>query len=68
MKKRVCSDENINRVLQLAQKLLLCADDGDESRSDEGCGVLYAIVRDCAYKIENAALKEKEVHRLRGIV
>jgi hypothetical protein len=38
------------------------ADEGDANREDNGCGVLYGLVRDCAYKIRRLAEAEKEVH------
>ena len=60
-------DDTIAKILALAGKLLSCADKGDLKRTDDGCGVLYGIVRDCAYKIIIAAEKEKKDHQNRGI-
>jgi hypothetical protein len=54
-------------VLDLARQLLFIADKGDMQREDEGCGVLYGIVRDSAYKIRTQAQQEKEAHRQRGM-
>jgi len=34
---------------------------------DDGCRVLYGIVRDCAYKIRAQAECEREAHKIRGI-
>ncbi|MFP4164555.1 MAG: hypothetical protein ACLFQB_11960 [Chitinispirillaceae bacterium] len=60
-------NRNIMEVLELARQLLFCADRGDLQREDAGCGVLYGVVRDCAYRIQNQAGREKEAHRARGI-
>jgi len=58
---------NILKVMELSQQLLFCADKGDMQREDDGCGVLFGIVRDCAYKLHDAAQKEKLNHLNRGI-
>jgi len=42
------------------------ADQGDMDREDTGCGVLYGVLRDCAYKINKLAEQEKEVHIKKG--
>lgn len=61
------SNKNINRVLELSHKLLSIADRGDIQRRDDSCGVLYGIVRDCAYKILDAANKERSRHMEKGV-
>ena len=61
------TNKNINRVLELSRKLLFWADRGDLQRKDDSCGVLYGIVRDCAYKINDAANKERSRHIEKGI-
>ena len=57
---------NIRKALELADQLIELADDGDEYRDDDGCGVLYGVVRDSAYKIKAQAEKEVRKHRLDG--
>ena len=42
------------------------ADKGDIEREDGGCGVIYGIVRDFAYKIKDLAEKEIVKHKNRG--
>lgn len=59
--------KNILCVIKLSKELLLIADRGDLQRKDDSCGVLYGIVRDCAYKIINAAEKEQTRHIQKGI-
>ena len=61
------TNKNIERVLELSRKLLFSADRGDIQRDDDSCGVLYGIVRDCAYKIIDTANKERLRHIEKGI-
>jgi hypothetical protein len=42
------------------------ADQGDADREDTGCGVLYGVLRDSAYKIQQLAKKEKGRHQAKG--
>ncbi len=58
---------NIQKTLDLAKQLLFLADVGDLQREDAGCGVLFGVVRDCAYKIQAQASREREMHKARGI-
>ncbi len=59
-------NENILRVLEHVRQLLFLADKGDMQREDDGCGVLYGIVRDSAYKMRAQAEMERENHKRRG--
>jgi hypothetical protein len=43
------------------------ADMGDADREDTGCGVLYGILRDSAYKLRKLAEEEKKAHILKGL-
>lgn len=61
------TNRNILRVLELSRKLLFSADRGDIQRNDDSCGVLYGIVRDCAYKMIDAASKERIRHIETGL-
>ena len=60
-------NEHIAEVLEMSRQLLVLADMGDLDSEDDGCRVLYGIVRDCAYKIRAQAEREREVHKIRGI-
>jgi hypothetical protein len=60
-------NEHIVEVLEMARQLLILADMGDLDSEDDGCRVLYGIVRDCAYKIRAQAEREREGHKMRGI-
>ena len=60
-------NEHIVEVLEMARQLLILADMGNLDSEDDGCGVLYGIVRDCAYKIRAQAERERDAHKIRGI-
>ncbi len=59
-------DKNIKKTLKLAEEMLDLADNGDAVREDAGCGVLYGVLRDSAYKIRKLAETEKEAHMKRA--
>lgn len=60
------SNENIKATLQLANTLLELANKGDLEREDVGCGILYGIMRDAAYKLKKIAESEKALHEKMG--
>ena len=64
---RECN-KHIVEAIELARRLIILADEGEAHAEDDGCVLLYGIVRDCAYKIRRQAQKEKEAHIARGIV
>lgn len=59
-------DENIKKTFDLVDAMLRLADAGDASREDVGCGVLYGVLRDAAYKLQRLAETEKDAHRKKG--
>lgn len=59
-------DQHIKKTLQLADQMMHLADCGDADREDVGCGVLYGILRDAAYKIKKQAEAEKKAHMAKG--
>jgi hypothetical protein len=60
-------NSHIREALEMARKLTLLADLGEAASRDDGCRVLYGVVRDCAYKIRASAEKERDAHRVVGI-
>ncbi len=56
------TNECLKRTLELAARMLELADAGDAVREDVGCGVLYGVLRDSAYRIERLAAAEQEAH------
>lgn len=62
---RPCNDILI-QTLDLVDRMIEIADEGDLAREDAGCGVLYGILRDSAFKIKKLAEEEKEAHMRKG--
>ena len=62
---RACN-ETIRKTLEMTEGMLELADKGDAVREDVGCGVLYAVLRDSAYKIRKLAEAEREAHSKKG--
>jgi hypothetical protein len=42
------------------------ANQGDADREDTGCGILYGVMRDTAYKLKKIAEEEKRNHVAKG--
>jgi hypothetical protein len=62
---RACN-ESIQRTLEMTERMLHLAQEGDRVREDVGCGILYAVVRDSAYKIRRLAEAERDAHVKKG--
>jgi len=56
------SDQCLKRTLELTERMLRLADAGDAVREDPGCGVLYGVLRDSAYKLQQMAAAERRAH------
>jgi hypothetical protein len=50
----------------MADLMLKLADQGDAVRQDVGCGVLYGVLRDSAYRIKKLAEVERDAHLRKG--
>ena len=59
-------NHNIRKTLNLVDEMIRVADKGDIEREDNGCGILYGVLRDSAYKVKKLAEQEKEKHILKG--
>jgi hypothetical protein len=59
-------DEVLKETLKLAQSMLTLAERGDQAREDNGCGVLYGVLRDAAYNLRKLAEQEKAAHIKKG--
>ena len=59
-------NKNIRKTLILVEKMIELANAGDEDRDNVGCGILYGVLRDSAYKVKSLAEKEREAHRRKG--
>jgi hypothetical protein len=60
---RKAAESNLRQVIELSGEMMRLADKGDQEREDAGCGVLYGMLRDAAYKIRQVAEAEREAHR-----
>jgi hypothetical protein len=59
-------DRNIQQTIQLTQAMIRLADKGDAEREDTGCGILFGVLRDAAYKLWRLAEEEKKRHLEKG--
>mgnify|MGYP000730073602 CR=1 FL=1 len=51
-------NHNIRKTLNLVDEMIRVADKGDIEREDNGCGILYGVLRDSAYKVKKLAEQE----------
>jgi hypothetical protein len=56
----------LRKTLELVDLMNQVADAGDLAREDTGCGVMYGVLRDSAYKIKKLAEAEREAHIRKG--
>lgn len=59
-------DQNIKKTIEIANQMISLATKGDADREDAGCGVLYGIMLDSAYRIRKLAEAEKREHIKKG--
>jgi len=59
-------DSSIKETLELVEKMIRLADHGDSVREDDGCGVLYAVLRDSGFRIKKLAEDERWAHMRKG--
>ena len=62
---RPCN-ESIEKAIDLVKNMLALADEGDMASEDTGCGVLYGVIKDYAFKIKKLAETEKDNHIKKG--
>ncbi|MDD5596697.1 MAG: hypothetical protein PHV82_02050 [Victivallaceae bacterium] len=56
-------NKHIRETLDYVRSLIILADDGERDSEDDGCRLLYGVVRDCAYKMKYEAERERDVHQ-----
>lgn len=59
-------DESILKVIALTEDMLTLSEEGDAVREDAGCGILYGVLRDSAYRIKKLAEEERLNHIRKG--
>ena len=57
---------HIVKTLKLVDEMIYLADRGDLDREDNGCGILYGVLRDSAFKLKKLAEEEKINHIRKG--
>ncbi len=62
---RPCNLHIIN-TLKLIDEMIYLADQGDADREDNGCGILYGVLRDSAFKLKKLTEEEKLNHIRKG--
>ena len=65
MRVKPCNLHIIN-TLKLVDEMIDLADRGDIDREDNGCGILYGVLRDSAFKLKKLAEAEKLNHIRKG--
>ncbi len=61
------ADQCLEQTLELVEHMLRLADTGDAVRQDKGCGVLYGVLRDSAYKLKRLAEAERRAHHQKKV-
>ena len=57
---------HIINTLKLVDEMIYLADQGDADREDNGCGILYGVLRESAFKLKKLAEEEKLNHIRKG--
>ena len=57
----------IRQALLMADELVSLAETGGGHSEDDGCMLLYGIIRDCGHVIRDRAQKERTLHQLLGL-
>ena len=52
----------ISSILELADRMIAISEQGFGSCDDDGCLLLNGLVRECAYRLRDAAELERKVH------
>jgi hypothetical protein len=60
-------NKHLQKSLELAKEMITLADEGESDSLDNGCRILYGIMRDCAYKIKTQAENEAKKHLFKTI-
>ena len=60
------NNENLLKTVRLTREMLALADEGDRDRNDDSCGIVYGVLRDCAYRLRKLAEEECDKHKDAG--
>ncbi|HEY5998050.1 MAG TPA: hypothetical protein VI078_01940 [bacterium] len=59
------ADLQIRSILEMADRMITISEQGFMSSNDDGCLLLNGLLRECAYRLRDAATREQEVHRMK---
>ena len=62
------ADDHFQTIIDLSDRLAAVAEVGFYNFEHEGCLLLNGIVKDCAFRLRDAAEAERKAHRTKGIV
>lgn len=60
------ADLQIRSISEMAELMLVISEQGLSSCEDDGCLLLNGMVRECAYRLRDAAELERKAHLSRG--
>lgn len=59
-------DLQIRSILEISDRMLVISEEGFMSCDDDGCLLLNGMVRECAYRLRDAAEQEWQAHGTKG--
>jgi hypothetical protein len=59
------SEVHISSILEIADRMIVISDQGFVSCEDDGCLMLNGMVREAAYRLRDAAERERQAHGTR---
>lgn len=59
-------NDTLQRLIALTREMNALAEQGDQDRNDDACGILYGVLRDSAFKLRGLAEAELESHSKKG--
>ena len=60
--KKPC-DLHLQESLKLADRMIALSFQGDQDREDNGCGIIYGVMRDAGFRLKHLVSLEIERHR-----
>lgn len=60
------ADVQIRSILKMADQMIVISEKGFASSDDDGCLLLNGMVRECAYRLRDAAERERKSHGMEG--
>jgi hypothetical protein len=56
-------DLHLQESLKLADRMIALSFQGDQDREDNGCGIIYGMMRDAGFRLKQLVTREIENHR-----